>query len=206
MRGGRGGPTNEGNGRRTVQRIEPVVKDYAWGSRVSLAALSGRPFPTPTPEAELWVGAHEHGPALVVTDDGVRGLDAHIESDHAFHLGARCVEEFGRRLPFLLKILAADKALSIQAHPDADFLFSQLLLGVIAASKVATAFSPFVRFSICPFSWMPMTFIASGRCLIRGIIISGYTVVIIGDSYRGVNSQSYIICKQAAFSRCLQSD
>lgn len=102
-----------------MQRIEPVVKDYAWGSRVSLAALSGRPFPTPTPEAELWVGAHEHGPALVVTDDGVRGLDAHVESDHAFHLGARCVEEFGRRLPFLLKILAADKALSIQAHPDA---------------------------------------------------------------------------------------
>lgn len=99
-----------------MQRIEPVIKDYAWGSRESLSSLAGRDMPAVGPEAELWVGAHEAGPALV-SDEGTT-LDAHIASDRQHHLGA-CRDLFGDRLPFLLKILAADKALSIQAHPDA---------------------------------------------------------------------------------------
>lgn len=101
-------------------RIEPVVKDYAWGSHEALATLSGRPTPTEKPEAELWVGAHEAGPGLLRLDGGCCGLDEHIATDHAHHLGERSRERFGDRLPFLLKILAAEKALSIQAHPDAE--------------------------------------------------------------------------------------
>lgn len=100
-------------------KFEPAIKDYAWGSREALASLAGR-APSEEPEAELWVGAHEAGPGTF--DHGGRccGLDEHIASDHAHHLGARSRERFGDRLPFLLKILAADKALSIQAHPDAS--------------------------------------------------------------------------------------
>ena len=33
-------------------------------------------------------------------------------------LGAECAARFGGRLPFLLKVLSADKALSIQVHPS----------------------------------------------------------------------------------------
>ena len=35
-------------------------------------------------------------------------------------LGTETVEQFGPRLPFLVKLLAADKALSIQVHPDLE--------------------------------------------------------------------------------------
>lgn len=101
-------------------RVEPVIKDYAWGSHEALANLSGRPAPTEQPEAELWVGAHEAGPGLLRIDGECCGLDDHIATDRAHHLGERSRERFGDRLPFLLKILAAEKALSIQAHPDAE--------------------------------------------------------------------------------------
>ena len=103
-----------------MHRIQPVIKDYAWGSRVALAQLAGREQPSATPEAELWVGAHEAGPARVDLGDGhFCGLDEHIAGDDERHLGIGSLDAFGRRLPFLLKILAADRALSIQAHPDA---------------------------------------------------------------------------------------
>ena len=82
--------------------------------------LAGREQPSATPEAELWVGAHEAGPARVDLGDGhFCGLDEHIAGDDERHLGTGSLDAFGRRLPFLLKILAADRALSIQAHPDA---------------------------------------------------------------------------------------
>ena len=35
-------------------------------------------------------------------------------------LGHETSERFGGRLPFMLKLLAADKALSIQVHPTID--------------------------------------------------------------------------------------
>lgn len=101
-------------------KFEPVIKDYAWGSREELARLAGRPAPSDGPEAELWVGAHEAGPGSFEDGGRRRGLDEHIAADHDHHLGERSRERFGDRLPFLLKILAADKALSIQAHPDAE--------------------------------------------------------------------------------------
>ncbi|WP_309246192.1 type I phosphomannose isomerase catalytic subunit [Verrucosispora sioxanthis] len=40
--------------------MEPLhgpIKDYAWGSRSAIAELQGRPVPSATPEAELWLGA-----------------------------------------------------------------------------------------------------------------------------------------------------
>lgn len=103
-----------------MQRIEPIIKNYAWGSREALARLAGRSRPSSEPQAELWVGAHEAGPSLVALDGHRCGLDEHIGTDTHFHLGPKAREAFGDRLPFLLKILAASTALSIQAHPDVE--------------------------------------------------------------------------------------
>lgn len=97
-------------------RITPQIKEYAWGSRDSLARLAGHDQPADAPQAELWVGAHEAGPATL--DDGST-LDAHIAGNAVAALSEPVVAQFGERLPFLLKILAAEKALSIQAHPAA---------------------------------------------------------------------------------------
>jgi len=43
-----------------------------------------------------------------------------IAADPVGELGAACAARFGGRLPFLLKVLAAEKALSIQVHPSRE--------------------------------------------------------------------------------------
>ncbi len=97
--------------------LRPVVRLYAWGSRHAIADLQGRPVPAPGPEAELWMGAHPSAPSVVYRD-GPHPLDAVIAADPDGELGPDCAARFGPRLPFLLKVLSADKALSIQVHPS----------------------------------------------------------------------------------------
>ena len=100
--------------------ILPRVKAYDWGSRHFIAALQGRQVPSDGPEAELWMGAHPSGPSEVVRDGTSQTLDKLISDDPAGLLGPAVAEQFGGRLPFLLKVLAADNALSIQVHPDRE--------------------------------------------------------------------------------------
>src|SRR5580658_9333720 len=64
------------------------------------------------------MGAHPSAPSGVERDGKHATLDAIIAADPAGELGADCVRRFGGRLPFLLKVLAASKALSIQVHPS----------------------------------------------------------------------------------------
>lgn len=99
--------------------LTPVLFTDDWGSRVSIASLQGRQIPTREPESELWMGAHESGPATVLRDGRVTTLDRVIRADPLRELGARCVAEHGIRLPFLLKVLAPGRAISIQVHPSA---------------------------------------------------------------------------------------
>lgn len=99
-----------------MQPLHGAVRSYAWGSRTSLAALQGRPVPSEHPEAEIWLGAHPGDPAKVGT--GSHSLLQLIDSDPVGQLGAETARNFGARLPFLLKLLAADEPLSLQAHPS----------------------------------------------------------------------------------------
>jgi mannose-6-phosphate isomerase len=101
-----------------VDLLQPVIRPYAWGSRTSIAGLQGRPVPSAGPEAELWMGAHPSAPSVVVRDGRAGGLDEVIAAAPERELGADCAARFGGRLPFLLKVLAAEKALSIQVHPS----------------------------------------------------------------------------------------
>src|SRR5262245_41277467 len=66
------------------------------------------------------MGAHPGGPSKVVTAAGEVPLDAFIAADPEGVLGKDVVRRFGPRLPFLLKVLAAERPLSIQAHPNAE--------------------------------------------------------------------------------------
>src|ERR1700719_2093281 len=94
--------------------LQPVIRPYAWGSRTGIATLPGRAVPAPGPQPELWRGAPPSAPS------GAAGstLDAVIAADPDRELGPACVARFGPRLPFLLKVLSADQALSIQLHPS----------------------------------------------------------------------------------------
>ena len=75
--------------------------------------LLGLP-PTGEPQAELWLGAHPMAPSLV---EGQQ-LDQLVAENPAGVMGARPYANFGPRLPFLMKIIAADQPLSLQAHPS----------------------------------------------------------------------------------------
>ncbi|MFE5478871.1 mannose-6-phosphate isomerase, class I [Nocardia sp. NPDC056541] len=100
-----------------MQELVGALRSYAWGSRTALAQLCGRPVPSAHPEAELWFGAHPADPAHVQTGSGTRSLLEVLMADPAGELGA-AADTFGARLPFLLKILAAEEPLSLQAHPS----------------------------------------------------------------------------------------
>ena len=99
-----------------MELLDAAVRSYAWGSRTAIARLRGETAPTPHPEAELWLGAHPGDPATVV--GGERTLLDQIDADPVGQLGRQVLAKFGPRLPFLLKILAAEEPLSLQAHPS----------------------------------------------------------------------------------------
>jgi mannose-6-phosphate isomerase len=98
-----------------VELLDNPVRPYAWGSRTIIADLLGKPVPAPHPQAELWLGAHPGDPSRI----GSRSLVDVLAEDPAGQLGAAVAERWDGRLPFLLKVLAAEEPLSLQAHPSA---------------------------------------------------------------------------------------
>ena len=90
------------------------IRDYAWGSLTAIPELLGAD-PTGEPQAEYWLGAHPLAPATV---DGV-GLDQ-VLKDHPEWVGESVRTMFGDRFPVLMKILAAEHPLSLQAHPNRE--------------------------------------------------------------------------------------
>jgi mannose-6-phosphate isomerase len=76
------------------------MRPYAWGSRTVLPELLGEKSPADEPWAEIWMGAHPGDPSRV--PDG------------------RSLAEVEPELPYMVKLLAAEEPLSIQAHPDRE--------------------------------------------------------------------------------------
>jgi mannose-6-phosphate isomerase len=101
-----------------VDLLRNTVQPYAWGSPTAIPELLGLDNPAGAPQAELWMGAHPSAPSKVLRDGTETALDVVIAADAAAELGGPVARRFGGRLPFLLKILAAEKALSIQLHPN----------------------------------------------------------------------------------------
>lgn len=104
-----------------MELLRNAVRPYAWGSRTIIPELTGRAVPAPHPEAELWMGAHPGDPSRIIGPDGAeRSLLELLEADPEGQLGAHCARRWNGRLPFLLKILAIEEPLSMQAHPSAE--------------------------------------------------------------------------------------
>jgi mannose-6-phosphate isomerase len=103
-----------------IAKLRNTIQPYAWGSHHAIATLQGRSTPTELPEAELWMGAHPKAPSHLVQGDGGEELSLldWLKADPAARLGASVLKQFGERLPFLFKVLAASRALSIQSHPN----------------------------------------------------------------------------------------
>lgn len=101
------------------QKVFPlagVVQHYAWGGFDYLPALLGIDNEGRQPFAELWMGAHNRGPALVRPNGQAFPLDELLRQ-HPEWLGPSVQRHFGGGLPYLFKILDVRQMLSIQSHP-----------------------------------------------------------------------------------------
>ncbi|GAA5879774.1 hypothetical protein JCM16303_004171 [Sporobolomyces ruberrimus] len=107
----------------TVFELVCGAQSYDWGklgkdgSKVSHFAqgLPNFEYDAEKPYAELWMGTHPSCPSTLL--ETKQDLKEYL-SEHPELLGDKVVEKFGQDLPFLFKVLAIRKALSIQAHPD----------------------------------------------------------------------------------------
>lgn len=101
-----------------ISILKNIVQAYDWGSYTAIPELLGKETVSERPQAELWMGAHSKAPSRVQCDDGWISLLELIEKNPKDILGKEAAEKFDNRLPYLFKVLAAAKPLSIQAHPD----------------------------------------------------------------------------------------
>lgn len=80
-----------------MRRVHGQIQRYDWGDLTAIPELLGGE-PDGRPQAELWFGTHAGGPSTL---DGGHALEAKVGP-----------------LPYLLKVLAAGKPLSLQVHPS----------------------------------------------------------------------------------------
>ncbi|PLX53939.1 MAG: mannose-6-phosphate isomerase, class I [Desulfobacteraceae bacterium] len=98
--------------------LKNSIQEYAWGSYTAIPELLGNDSPANTPQAELWMGAHPKAPSMVKCNGKWRSLLELIDKNSRDILGEKVAQKFKNRLPYLFKVLAAAKPLSIQAHPS----------------------------------------------------------------------------------------
>jgi len=101
--------------------MKNTIQHYAWGQRGNIAFIPTFLGISPEPDkpyAELWMGTHKNGPSSILIEEALVPLDRFIKHDPLKTLGKGTSKKFSDTFPFLLKILSADDALSIQAHPN----------------------------------------------------------------------------------------
>jgi len=109
----------------SIFKLQNTVKNYDWGSVDWIPALLGQKNTERIPWAELWMGVNPSAPSRIEpsgdSEQGARGplLSELISREKDALLGTETAQKFGT-LPFLFKVLAAEKPLSIQAHPDLE--------------------------------------------------------------------------------------
>lgn len=103
-------------------RLENAIQHYDWGTRndqAFIAHLLGIEVEQDKPYAELWMGIHPNAPSLVIDpDEGSQKLSEWLAINPIDRLGIQETNPDSKGLPYLFKVLSADQALSIQAHPN----------------------------------------------------------------------------------------
>ncbi|MBN1278123.1 MAG: mannose-6-phosphate isomerase, class I [Deltaproteobacteria bacterium] len=101
-----------------ISILDNPVQEYAWGSKTLIQDLLGLSISSGKPMAELWMGAHPGAPSRVSIDGEWKALPEVIANDPDLILGKDAARRYSGKLPFLFKVLAADRPLSVQVHPD----------------------------------------------------------------------------------------
>ena len=101
-----------------ISILKNSIQEYAWGSTQAIPDLLGRKNPERKTQAELWMGAHPKAPSRVQHNGQWISLSELIAKNPIDVLGKKVAQDFNNHLPYLFKVLAAAKPLSIQAHPS----------------------------------------------------------------------------------------
>ncbi|CAE7102178.1 unnamed protein product [Rhizoctonia solani] len=138
-----------------VFRIVAGANSYDWGkiggnSKAGQYARADPEFKLQEdkPYSELWMGTHSTLPSKLQSGEK---LYDHLQA-HPELLGDKVRKQYGGDLPFLFKVLAIEKALSIQAHPNkklAEKLHKErpdVYKGTFNHPEMAIAITPFSGF------------------------------------------------------------
>ena len=93
-----------------VVKITAQMKSYPWGGFEYIQDLVQQPKKEGVAIGELWMGVHPNGPSRVPSSDNL--LLSEFLTENKSFLGKHDV------FPFLLKVMAIEKPLSIQCHPN----------------------------------------------------------------------------------------
>lgn len=99
--------------------LRPAAKDYLWGGS-RLNDDFGKTIPV-TPLAETWeCSTHPDGKSIVADTGEYLG---DVLKKHPEYLGTHTLETTGGKpeLPILIKLIDANKDLSVQVHPDDEY-------------------------------------------------------------------------------------
>ncbi|MBW6514872.1 MAG: mannose-6-phosphate isomerase, class I, partial [Candidatus Syntrophosphaera sp.] len=102
-----------------VFRLSNPLKYYTWGSLEFIPRFLDQVPATGKPVAEMWMGAHPLGSSQIWVQDTQISLRDYVQLHSNQALG-RAAKLSDSGFPFLLKVLAAAKPLSIQAHPSLE--------------------------------------------------------------------------------------
>ena len=122
-----------------LERISGVEKYYSWGSDEAIQERFGIGRTGET-LAEVWFGAHHLSPSVLLPESATCAtttnptnptdpattpndldpltLEDWVSADPSGTLGPLATERFGAKLPFLMKLIAPKRPLSLQVHPD----------------------------------------------------------------------------------------
>lgn len=98
--------------------MKNAVQRYPWGSPTLLPEILGIPNENGEPIAEIWMGAHPKAPSALLLGEASLSLDRAVAEDASGWLGPAVSQRYNGEFPFLFKLLSAERALSIQAHPN----------------------------------------------------------------------------------------
>lgn len=100
-----------------IYTLNNPVKNFSWGSRTAIRDYFGIDNSNLEHQAEIWMGAHPSASSSISQAGVDVSLCDVIASNPDYWLGKEVKENFSS-LPFLMKVLAAEKPLSIQVHPS----------------------------------------------------------------------------------------
>ena len=133
-------------------RVKPIYKTAIWGGR-KIAEFLNRELPEGNHYAESWDVSNHPAGQSVISNGPLKGqlLQDVFESDRTALLGPHAGENF-TRFPLMVKFLDANKQLSVQVHPNEEYVSKNdlsdaakaeawVILDVIPGSQISLGFN-----------------------------------------------------------------